>query len=106
MTRLQRVSLQYFEGCPNWRVAAAELVQALEELGLEVDIAYERIEDLEEAEMVGFHGSPTILIDGVDPFADPAARVGLACRVYPTAAGASGSPGVDAIRRALAERLT
>ena len=105
MTGTERVKLQYFEGCPNWPLAAADLAQALEELGLDVDVAYERIENLEEAERAGFRGSPTILIGGIDPFADPAAQLGLACRVYRTAAGTSGSPGVDAIKRALAVSL-
>ena len=49
----------------------------------------------EEAEAARFRGSPTVLVDGRDPFADPAAPVGLSCRVYRTADGLAGSPTVD-----------
>jgi len=44
---------------------------------------------------VDFHGSPTVLIDGVDPFADWNAPIGVACRVYATPAGLDGAPSVE-----------
>jgi len=50
------------------------------------------IASLEQAEKRGFVGSPTILIDGVDPFAIPGRHPALACRVYATQAGLSGVP--------------
>lgn len=49
----------------------------------------------EDAERLGFRGSPTILIDGEDPFADEAAPVGLACRVFATPDGLRGAPTVE-----------
>jgi hypothetical protein len=36
-----------------------------------------------------------MLINGVDPFADPDAPVGLSCRVYRTDDGPAGSPTVE-----------
>jgi len=51
---------------------------------------------------VGFHGSPSILVDGVDLFAEPGAGVGLSCRVYRTPEGLSGAPTVEQLRAALA----
>ncbi len=45
--------------------------------------------------------SPTVLIDGVDPFADPDAPVGLSCRVYRTAGGVEGSPTLEQLRLAV-----
>jgi len=62
------------------------------------------VETLEEAERVGFHGSPSILVDGVDVFADPEAGVGLSCRVYRTPDGLAGAPTVEQLRAALAVR--
>jgi hypothetical protein len=48
------------------------------------------------------HGSPTLLINGVDPFAAPGQAPGLACRLYRDVAGrAAGAPTVEALRRAL-----
>ena len=55
-----------------------------------------------EAAQAGMHGSPTLLINGVDPFAAPGQAPGLACRLYRDAAGrAAGAPTVKALRRAL-----
>ena len=36
-----------------------------------------------------------MLVDGRDPFADPDAPVGLACRLYRTEEGLAGSPTVE-----------
>ncbi len=40
----------------------------------------------------GFVGSPTFLIDGVDPFTHNGQPPAVACRVYPTVAGLRGTP--------------
>jgi len=48
------------------------------------------------------HGSPTLLVDGVDPFAAPGQPPSLSCRLYRDATGhADAAPPVDALRRAL-----
>ena len=61
------------------------------------------VADEREAADAGMHGSPTLLIDGVDPFAQPGQPPSLSCRIYPDAAGrASGAPPVQALRQALA----
>jgi hypothetical protein len=55
-----------------------------------------------EAAAAGMHGSPTLLVDGVDPFARPGEAASLSCRLYPGAAGeAGGVPSVAALRAAL-----
>lgn len=90
------ITLQYFDGCPNWRVADRRLVEAMELAGVSASVVVRRLVSTpEEAEAVGFRGSPTVLIDGVDPFADPDAPAGLSCRVYSTDAGVAGSPTVE-----------
>lgn len=95
---VRRVTLQYFDGCPNWQIAEARL----RELSNEVDLAivHERIETPGDAERVGFPGSPTLLIDGVDPFVTGDESVGLACRIYLTADGPQGAPTLDQLRAA------
>ena len=95
-SRPVRVTLQYFDGCPNWK----DTDRLLAQLGVAVD--YQRIESPEEAVEHGFRGSPTVLVDGVDPFFDPDAQVGLACRVYASPEGLSGKPPVVELERALA----
>ncbi|MFJ8579508.1 hypothetical protein [Micromonospora sp. NPDC093277] len=54
-----------------------------------------------QAEQLGFVGSPTVMIDGSDPFADPALSPGLACRLYHGDTGLTGTPPIQHVRRAL-----
>ena len=88
-----RVELFYFEGCPSWGVADQRLTDVLRLIGRD-DVTLERrlVETPEQAERLEFLGSPSIRIDGTDPFADADAQVGLACRLYETPDGPSGSP--------------
>ncbi|WP_116244608.1 DsbA family protein [Nocardiopsis sp. FIRDI 009] len=97
------VALLYFDGCPNWRLAQARLRQALTLVGRlddAVDLVAVRTE--EEARERGFPGSPTIRVNGRDPFPHGGTH-GLACRVYPTSEGLAGAPTVDQLVRALTE---
>jgi hypothetical protein len=87
------VALLYFDGCPNWTTTQSLLLDVMDELGVPSDrLVLQRVETPEEAADLSFHGSPTVLVDGVDPFDDPNAAVGLACRLYPTETGLAGSP--------------
>ena len=61
------------------------------------------VETPEDAERVGFLGSPSIQIDGVDLFAEPGAHVGLACRRYAVPGGHEGAPTLGQLRGALAD---
>lgn len=47
---------------------------------------------------MGFHGSPSILVDGVDVFAGAGAGLDLSCRLYQTPDGPAGAPSVDQLR--------
>jgi hypothetical protein len=56
----------------------------------------------QEAAEAGMHGSPTLLIDGTDPFAAPGQPPSLSCRLYRDAAGRTGAvPSVHELRRVL-----
>ena len=100
-----KIVLQYFDSCPGWRTADARLREVLEELGLDAQIRYLRAESQEHAEELGFLGSPSILIDGNDPFASDSQPAGWSCRLYQTEAGLQGAPSKAQLRRALgAER--
>jgi hypothetical protein len=55
----------------------------------------------EEAARVGFAGSPTMLVDGSDPFATGDEPSGLACAVYETPDGPQGSPTLEQLREVL-----
>jgi hypothetical protein len=100
------VTLLYFDDCPSWTVADGRLGEALRILGLDPALVERRaITTDEEAQRAGFRGSPTILIDGVDPFAeDNHGPFALSCRVYRTESGLAGSPTLDALVGALRAR--
>ncbi len=93
------ITLQYFDDCPNWQIAEDRLRQVLAELGRPgQEIRRQPVETPEEAERVAFGGSPTILVDGIDPFADPAGPARYACRMY----DGDAAPTVTQLRAALA----
>ena len=88
--------------CPHEKAAVQRLRQALDDVGLhDAEVTTRVITDQAAAERCGFTGSPTILVDGRDPFATIGARPGVACRVYATADGLVGVPPLDALRQAL-----
>ena len=92
-----KVTLQYFDGCPHWRVAEAR-IEALRAEGYDLVLERQLIDTPEVAEHYGFRGSPTLLVDGVDPFADLDAPIGLSCRLFRTEHGYSGAPTLDQLR--------
>ena len=94
------ITLQYFDGCPNWKTTDHDLATVLEEGAIDATVHYQLIDTPEAATEYGFRGSPTVLIDGIDPFADPDAPVGLSCRIYMTEDGPAGSPTLDQLRQA------
>lgn len=96
------VELLYFDGCPNWTAADSRLTEALQAVAREdITVQRRKIENESDAFAVGFTGSPTVLIDGRDPFATGGEQVGLACRVYSTPQGTAGSPTLGQLMEAL-----
>lgn len=98
------VRLLYFDGCPHREVAEQRLRSALARARRGDRITPVRVETPEDAERLGFLGSPTILIDGHDPFAHGGEQPGLACRVFSTPHGLQGSPTVEQLVDALHRR--
>lgn len=61
------------------------------------------VADDREAAEAGMHGSPTLLIDGVDPSAQPGQAPSLSCRLYRDSSGRLvEAPPVQALQQALA----
>lgn len=92
--------LLYFDGYPSWQLADQHLRTLADEHGFEV--TYLKVETPEAAEELAFRGSPTVLVDGQDVFADGNEPVGLACRIYQTPDGPAGSPTLTQLRKVLA----
>jgi hypothetical protein len=98
-----QVVLRYFDGCPNWMTARDRLRAALDATEhTTVAIDLQQVHDDAEAGRLCFAGSPTILIDGADPFGQGNGPYGLACRVYRTPEGLRGSPTFGSLVVALA----
>ena len=98
------IEIRYFDDCPNWRDTDELVRRLVGELGVDAVVRHRPVETIEEAERLSFAGSPTVVIDGVDPFLVPGAAVGLSCRVYRTEAGSAGSPSEAQLRAAITDR--
>jgi predicted DsbA family dithiol-disulfide isomerase len=86
--------------CPNGQLIEDRLAQALAGRD-DVSVLRRMIADETEAQQFGMRGSPTLLINGTDPFATDSAPFSVSCRIYRTEAGAvDGAPSVAALRRA------
>jgi hypothetical protein len=90
-----QASLIYFDSCPHWRVARERLRQAIQdaEVGA-VSVVVRVVITHREAVGCGLCGSPTILIDGADPFAGADLHAGIYCRQFTTEAGPDVAPSV------------
>jgi hypothetical protein len=96
------VELLLVPDCPHSAPAAMLLRDALADVGLPVqEFRTSVISDLSQAKSRRFVGSPTFLIDGDDPFAEPGHPPAVACRVYRTEAGPAGTPTLAQLRAAL-----
>ena len=88
--------------CPHEQPTAVLLRTALDDVGLtKVGFATTVVFTTEDAQRLGFTGSPTILVNGQDPFAVPGALPALACRIYPGPDGPTGMPPLRELRQAL-----
>jgi hypothetical protein len=96
-----RVEILRIEDCPNWREAEAAVRDAGDRVGVQdLDVVVRVIRTADEAALTGFGGSPTILVNGRDPFRSGEPVSDLACRIYWTDRGAAGSPTVDQLAAA------
>lgn len=95
------VQLLYFDGCPHWTVMDERLREALALCGRSETIEYRLVETPEAAEESRFTGSPSIRLDGRDPFPPASSGFGLTCRVYRTPRGPEGAPTVAQLQAAV-----
>jgi hypothetical protein len=97
------VRVQYVSDCPHRDVAEERVRAALAKLDRrDITVVLECVRSSAEAEQLAFRGSPTVLLNGHDPFADPGGPIGLSCRCYLTEDGMEGAPSVGQLAAALA----
>ncbi|MFI5780845.1 organomercurial lyase [Nocardia sp. NPDC051570] len=86
--------------CPNVAVLEDRIHRAVAGEPVTVEIVHRVVTDPEQAAATGMTGSPTLLIDGRDPFAETGLTPSLSCRLYPSTNGLDGAPTVSALRAA------
>jgi len=96
-----RITVLAVPGCPNAPVMRERIATALG--GRTAHIAMVEVSEDDEAARCGMTGSPTVLLDGIDPFAAAGAVPGVSCRLYRDEDGLTvGAPSVALLLRALA----
>ncbi|MBT2500280.1 thioredoxin family protein [Agromyces sp. ISL-38] len=99
------IEVLHITECPGWEPTLGLLRRALDELGItEASVSARLISSPDEARRCGFAGSPTVLVDGIDPFPSSGPAEELACRVYRGADGLSPHPSPRDLVAALRER--
>ncbi|MER5910378.1 hypothetical protein ABT124_07705 [Streptomyces sp. NPDC001982] len=95
-----RITVLAVPDCPNAPVIEERIVRALDGRGADMETV--EVANQEQAARLGMTGSPTVLIDGVDPFAVAGAPASVSCRLYRGPDGrAEGAPSVADLQRAL-----
>jgi hypothetical protein len=95
------IELLYISKCPNRTVARGHIDRALARARLSAVVREREVQSGEEAAHLGMRGSPTILVDGRDPFVETADSTALSCRLYRSEVGFSGAPTVEQLVEAL-----
>jgi Alkylmercury lyase len=91
--------------CPNVTLLEQRLAQVIDGRR-DVTVSRQVIADQDEAARLGMHGSPTILVDGIDPFAEPREPASVSCRLYRDGDGqVDGAPSVAQLRQAIGEAV-
>jgi len=95
------VEVLYVEGCPNVEPTIERLKKIFQAVRLNPTISLTRVEDAVMATTVGFLGSPTVRINGLDiePSARQRTAFGMMCRTYE----GGGVPSEYLIRSAIVE---
>lgn len=87
--------------CPNAPVIGERLAEVLDDHPT-ARLVRQVLCDEADAARLRMHGSPTLLVNGVDPFAAAGTPVSFSCRIYRDESGrAGGAPSVAALRLAL-----
>jgi glutaredoxin len=96
------IQFLYFDGCPTSKEMKQTLEEILSEEDVDAQIQLLPVNTAEEAQRVQLPGSPTIRLNGRDPF--PVGKRQdwwLGCRMYPTAEGLKGTLTKAMLREAL-----
>lgn len=88
-------------GCPHRAETLTRLRAALAATRTAGVVTERVIASLADAAAAGMNGSPTVLVDGRDPFTEGPVEPSLSCRLYRSSGGVEGAPAVGALIEAL-----
>lgn len=94
-----RIEILSVPDCPNRDTTDSRVRAALARRQVTAAVRHVEVATAEDAARLGMNGSPTILIDGRDPF--DGGGPSLSCRLYQTDDGLRGSPTIDQLVDAL-----
>jgi hypothetical protein len=96
---VMRLVVLHVPGCPNAPALAARVAELV---AGRARVEQRVVHDDREAADLGMRGSPTLLVDGIDPFARADQPPSLSCRLYRDEAGAlAGAPSLAQLREVL-----
>lgn len=96
-----RIDVLQVTDCPHLAPTVVRLREALDDTGLSASITEQLIDNEVDARRLGMRGSPTVLIDGEDPFGSSAEVGSVSCRLYVVGDGLDGAPSVAQLIGAL-----
>jgi hypothetical protein len=76
------IEVHYIAACSNWQRTVENLKVATALLDMRSTITPRCVESADDPAALGFAGSPTVLVDGIDPFLPSVPIDVLACRMY------------------------
>jgi len=91
-----RIELLYFNSCPSYKRALANIKAALKEKNLRAELKLIGVESEEKARKVGFQGSPSVRINGRD-LEGRDEGFSFSCRLYSVNGKPSTAPSREAI---------
>ncbi len=100
-----KTDLLYFDGCPSWQNALANLQNALAEEGLTIPINLVEVKSDQKSSAMKFLGSPSIQFDEQDLWPEERSSYLMNCRIYKTADGLKGWPTAEMLREKIHELI-
>jgi hypothetical protein len=99
------IEFQYFESCLHADETLANLKAVMQEMGIsEAQLKISVVPDIDSANKLGFQGSPSILVSGVDIYTgEEPSGFSYACRIYEFDGKRTGLIPLDFIWKKLAE---
>src|SRR5229473_1485583 len=100
-----KIEVLYFDGCPNHKPTVERVQELLREEGVSAEVLEVNVSDASIAQEVGFLGSPSVRVNGLD--VEPEARTvrgyGMMCRTYSVDGRREGLPSREMLGQAIRE---